>query len=135
MTVVVREPARQTGRMTRMWLLGVFLLAACGEQQAAEDARLLRAARAGMNAVRGVPGGKTATFTQVRLVGDTTVCGMIDGNDGDGPRPFSARGQDVAVADKRDPATAAAIAKTCGGTPVREIVSRNEQFSDIAVGH
>ncbi len=135
MTVAARGRARQTRRMTRALLLLPLLLAACGEKQAAEDARLLRAARAGMNAVRGIPGGKTANFTEMRLVGGTTVCGMIDGNDGDGPRPFSAQGQTVQVADKRDPATTAAIAKTCAGAPVHEIVSRNPQFSDIAVAH
>jgi hypothetical protein len=135
MTVAGMRPARHTEGMTRMLILLPLLLAACGEKQAAEDAALLRAARAGMNAVAGIPGGKTATFTQMRLVGGTTVCGMIDGNDGDGPRPFSAAGQQVQVADKRDPATAAAIAKTCSGQPVHEIVSRNPQFSDIAVAH
>ena len=135
MTVAGAACARQTGGMMRALILLPLLLAACGEKQAAEDAALLRAARAGMNAVAGIPGGKTATFTEMRLVGRSTVCGMIDGNDGDGPRPFSAKGQEVQVADKRDPATAAAIAKTCTGQPVHEITSRNPQFSDIAVAH
>lgn len=119
--------------MRALALLPLALVAACTDKQTGEDAALLRAARAGMNTVRGVPGGKTASFTEVRLVGADTVCGMIDGNDGDGPRPFSARGQEVQVADKRDPATAAAITKTCTGTPVYEIRSRNDQFSDLEV--
>ena len=114
-------------------LLAALTLAGCVDENAGRDAQLLRAARAGMNAVRGLPGGKTATFTEVRLVGGTTVCGKIDGNDGDGPRAFSAKGQEVAVADKREPATAAAIAKACAGSPVHEITSRNAQFSDISV--
>lgn len=119
-------------------LLPVALLAlaaGCTDAQSGEDAALLREARTGMNTVRGIPGGKTASFTAVKLVGKDTVCGMIDGNDGDGPRPFSVRGQDVQVADKRDPATAAAIAKACTDTPVYEIRSRNEQFSDLEVVH
>ena len=108
-------------------------LAACVDENAGRDAQLLRTARAGMNAVRGLPGGRTASFTEVRLVGGTTVCGKIDGNDGDGPRPFSARGSDVAVADMRDPASIAAIERNCAGQPVHELRSRNEQFSDLSV--
>jgi hypothetical protein len=115
-------------------LLPLALLAACDDGgENARNAKLLRAARAGMNAVRGVPGGKTATFTQVRLVGATTVCGMIDGNDGDGPRPFSARGDEVTVADRHEPERLRVIAATCTGSPVHEITSRNPTFSDISV--
>ncbi len=117
-------------------LLPLALLSACddgGDTYA--DAQLVKAARAGMMAVQGVPGGKTSTFTAVRLVGGSTVCGMIDGNDGDGPRAFSAKGQDVLVEDKRDPATKAAVDKACVGQPVQEIISRNEQFTDLAVKH
>ncbi|MEH3037065.1 MAG: hypothetical protein PGN23_11365 [Sphingomonas adhaesiva] len=120
----------------RALILPLALLAACddgGDTYA--DAKLVKAARAGMMAVQGVPGGKTSTFTAVRLIGGTTVCGMIDGNDGDGPRAFSAKGQQVLVEDKRDPATKAAGEKSCVGQPVYEIVSRNEQFTDLAVKH
>lgn len=120
----------------RALLLPLALLAACddgGDTYA--DARLIKAARAGMMAVQGLPGGKTSTFTAVRLVGETTVCGMIDGNDGDGPRGFSARGQDVLLEDKRDPATKAAVDKACAGQPVQEIIGRNQQFTDLAVKH
>ncbi len=122
--------------MNRCALLLPLLLAACddgGDTYA--DAKLVKAARVGMMAVQGVPGGKTSTFTAVRLVGGTTVCGMIDGNDGDGPRAFSAKGQVVQVEDKRDPATKAAVDKACVGQPVQEIISRNEQFTDLAVKH
>ncbi|WP_375249818.1 hypothetical protein [Sphingomonas sp.] len=111
-------------------------LAACDDGGSTyADAKLVKAARAGMMAVQGMPGGKTSTFTQVRLIGGATVCGMIDGNDGDGPRAFSAKGQDVLIEDKRDPATKAAIVKACVGQPVHEIVSRNAQFTDLAVKH
>ncbi|MEH3047543.1 hypothetical protein [Sphingomonas adhaesiva] len=123
--------------MTRTSLLFLpLLLAACDDGGSTyADAKLVKAARAGMMAVQGVPGGKTSTFTAVRLVGKTTVCGMIDGNDGDGPRAFSAQGQTVLVEDKRDPATKAAVDRACVGQPVHEIVSRNGQFTDLAVKH
>lgn len=114
-------------------LLVPLLLAGCDEKQALADAKLIKAARKGMNTVRGLPGGRTATFTEVRLVGDDTVCGMIDGNDGDGPRPFATRGDDPVVADRHDPAASAQIAKMCAGKPVREITSRNQQFTDLEV--
>ena len=119
--------------MRRALLLLPLLAGACVDENAGRDARLLKAARDGMMAVRGIPGGRTATFTAVRLVGGTTVCGMVDGNDGVGPRAFSARGPAVQVADPRDPATATAIAKTCAGQPVHEIRSRNAQFTDLSV--
>ena len=113
--------------------LALLSLAGCDDGgRNARNATLLKAAREGMNAVRGIPGGRTATFTAVRLVGETTVCGMIDGNDGVGPRAFSAKGDDVVVAEPRDPATAAAIERTCTG-PTTEITSRNGTFSDIGV--
>ncbi|MGJ3625913.1 hypothetical protein AB5I41_01215 [Sphingomonas sp. MMS24-JH45] len=57
----------------------------------------------------------------------------MDGNDGDGPRVFSAKGTARLVEDKRYPATAAAVAKACEGSPVREIVSRNDAFTDLMV--
>jgi hypothetical protein len=120
--------------MRALALLPLVALAACDDGgENARNAAYVKAARAGMNAVRGIPGGRTASFTEVRLVGADTVCGRVDGNDGDGPRAFSARGQDVKVEDKRDPATAAAVATACAGQPVREIVSRNAQFTDLAV--
>lgn len=109
-------------------------LAACDDGGAnARNAALIKAARAGMNTVRGIPGGKTSSFTAVRLVGGTTVCGMIDGNDGDGARAFSARGRQVLVEDKRDSATRAAIDRACAGGPVHVITSRNAQFTDLGV--
>jgi hypothetical protein len=119
----------------RAALAPLLLLAACDDGgETARDAAYVKAARAGMNAVRGIPGGMTANFTEVRLVGDRVVCGKVDGNDGDGPRAFRAEGTQVQVEDKRDPATLAAIAKGCEGRPVREIVSRNAQFTDLEVG-
>ena len=118
----------------RAAILLPLLLAACDDGgENARNAAYVKAARAGMNTVRGIPGGRTASFTEVRLVGSDTVCGKVDGNDGDGPRAFSARGPDVLVEDKRDPATAAAVAQACAGQPVREIVSRNAQFTDLEV--
>jgi hypothetical protein len=117
----------------------LLALAACDDGgAAATDARLVKAARAGMMAVQGMPGGKTSTFTEVRLIGANTVCGMIDGNDGDGPRPFSAKGADVnnvLIADRHDPGIAVAITKACVGKPVYEIESRNAQFTDLTVKH
>lgn len=115
-------------------LVAVLCAAGCVDSdKAAGNAAAVKAARAGMNKVRGIPGGMTSTFTAIRLVGDDVVCGMIDGNDGDGPRPFSVRGEQVTVADRRDPATAAAIERTCSSGPVREITSRNDQFTDLSV--
>jgi hypothetical protein len=86
-----------------------------------------------MNTVRGLPGGRTATFTEVRLVGENTVCGKIDGNEGDGPRPFVAAGGMALVVDPSEPGHAETIAKMCAGKPVREITSRNAQFTDLQV--
>lgn len=121
-------------RAAALALVPLLALAACDDGgENARNAQLIKAARAGMNTVRGIPGGKTASFTAVRLVGEDRVCGMIDGNDGDGPRPFGVRGQQVLVADRRDPASTAAVEKLCAGTPVREITSRNEQFTDLTV--
>lgn len=118
----------------RAALVLLLLLAACDDGgTAARDAAYVKAARAGMNTVRGIPGGRTADFTEVRLVGADTVCGKVDGNDGDGPRAFAAKGTQVLLDDLRDPATAAAVAKACAGQPVREIVSRNAQFTDLEV--
>lgn len=119
--------------MRRAPLLAL-LLAGCDDGgENARNAALIKAARAGMNAVRGIPGGKTATFTAVRLVGPARVCGMIDGNDGDGPRAFTALGRSVQVEDKRAPATRTAIDRACTGAPIREITSRNAQFTDLDV--
>ena len=103
-----------------------------GTDGGGERFQTLRAARDGMMKVRALPGGKLATFTAVRLVGGANVCGMIDGNDGTGPRAFAVVGNEVLLADPRDPATVEAVRKPCAG-PAREITSRNEQFTDIDV--
>ncbi|KQT35165.1 hypothetical protein ASG29_03360 [Sphingomonas sp. Leaf412] len=119
----------------RILLLAALLpLAACDDGgKGARDAEIVKAARAGMNTVRGIPGGRTASFTAVRLIGGDTVCGMIDGNDGDGPRAFATKGQDVLLDDLRDPATKAAVDKACVGQPVHRIISRNDNFTDLDV--
>ena len=115
-------------------IAALLALVACDDGGTnARNAAAVKAARAGMNTVRGIPGGMTSTFTAVRLVGEDVVCGSIDGNDGDGPRPFSVRGQTVTIADRRNPATGAAIERTCSSGPVREITSRNDQFTDLSV--
>ena len=115
-------------------LAALFVVAGCDDGgENARNAHLIRAARDGMNTVRGIPGGRTASFTEVRLVGADTVCGKVDGNDGEGPRAFSAKGATVLVEDKRDPATLAPVERACAGKPVREIVSRNAQFTDLEV--
>ena len=119
----------------RYALILVLTLAGCGSGDGVsqgERQQALSAARAGMNKVRGLPGGKQATFTEVKLVNGATVCGTIDGNDGTGPRGFAVVGDEVLLADPRDPATVAAVAAPCKG-PAREITSRNAQFSDLDV--
>ena len=113
--------------------LPLALLAACGGDgpDQAERQQALRAARAGMNAVRAIPGGKQASFTQVRLIGDDTVCGMLDGNDGFGARAFAVKSGMVTISDPHQPHNATAIKAACAGQPVRAITSRNAQFSDL----
>ena len=108
-------------------------LAGCSSDGASqvERQRALKEARAGMGKVRALPGGRQATFKEVRLVGSDTVCGMIDGNDGVAPHAFSVSGGVVTIADERDPATGATVTAACTGQPSREITSRNAQFSDI----
>ena len=121
--------------MRRAAILLVLAAGGCGvgdsESDRAEKEQLQIVRRALLQ-FKGEPGGATARVLDARLVNGRTICGHVDGNDGDGPRNFSITGLDVAVEQPGDAATLAEVAKHCIG-PSRQVRSRNAEFTDLSM--
>ncbi|HEU0065858.1 MAG TPA: hypothetical protein VFQ57_01320 [Sphingomonas sp.] len=115
-------------------LVGVAALAGCsdGTREVGRHKRMV-AVRAGLYAIQAAPGGALAKFDDVRLVGTTTVCGKVDGQDGAGPRRFAVAKGQVTIEQPREPATVQAIAAACANAPSYRVISRNAGYTDIAV--
>ena len=122
--------------MRRALLLAPILagaLAACsdGNQPTRPEHQLIAAVRQGLYAVKAAPGGAIALFSDVRLVGQNTVCGTVDAQDGGGLRRFvSVAGAEPAIEGAGDPAAPAKIDAACKG-PSRKVTGRNATYSDI----
>lgn len=108
--------------------------AACSDEAAQRTQHdRIAAVRTGLNVIKVQPGGPLARFADVRLIGTDVVCGTVDGQDGIGPRRFGVAHGEAAIEQPGDPATRAAVARTCTGGPSRRVVSRNPAYSDIDV--
>lgn len=110
-------------------------LAACsdGTEPTRPQHQLIAAVRQGIYAVKAAPGGALAQFSDVRLYGKGTVCGIVDAQDGGGPRRFAAvGGGEPVIEGSGDAAAGAKIAQTCKG-PARKVTSRNPGYTDIQV--
>ncbi|WP_374943471.1 hypothetical protein [Sphingomonas sp.] len=115
-------------------LLLALASAACSDEasQRVQHDRIA-AVRTGLNVIKAAPGGPLARFADVRLIGAHVVCGTVDGQDGIGPRHFGVAHGEAVIEQPDDPATRAAVARTCTGGPSRKVVSRNPIYSDIDV--
>jgi hypothetical protein len=113
----------------------VLALPACsdGSEPMRPQHQLIAAVRVGLYAVKAAPGGALAQFSDVRLYGKGMVCGVVDAQDGGGPRRFAAvGGGEPVIEGSGDAAAGAKIARTCKG-PARKVTSRNPGYTDIQV--